>query len=161
MEPATEELLRKAAIEALSSREDRAAMELLALIHGRQPQAAARQDDRALPALRPVPDGPPHDCSYWMRVIRKAFIPFMIANGRFRFTSHELFSWIENCSEIQLTTGDLHRQVDGKTVWRDIASNALTNLKRQGVVYAEFRGKSYEIQPPSQRSMMSELEQVG
>lgn len=146
MEQVTQELLRKAAIEALSSREDRAAMELLALLHGRQSHSTVQQTTHTLSAAQPISEGPPHDCHYWIKFIRENFIPFMTSNGRLRFTSHELFSWIENCSRAELTTGDVQRQVDGKAVWRDIASNALGNLKRQGIIYAEFRGKEYEIQ---------------
>lgn len=158
MEQATEELLRKAAIEALSSREDRAAMELLALLHGRQVQSTAPQVAHALPATQSIPDGPPHDCHYWAQFIRENFIPFMTANGRLRFTSHELFSWIENYLRAELTTGDMEMQSDGKSSWRNIASNALANLKSQGIVCAEFRGKVYEIQISGQQSINRELE---
>lgn len=149
MEPTTQEYLRKAAIEALSAKADTAALELLAMLHGRPTQATTPQAVQALPAARgAVVDGPAHDYHYWAQFIRENFIPFMTGNGRLRFTSHEVFAWIENCSQIELTTGDVEQYNNGGLVWRNIASNALTSLKRQGIVYAPAWGKDYEIRTP-------------
>ena len=72
----------------------------------------------------------------------------MTGNGRLRFTSHELFTWIENCTQVELTTGDVEQYNNGGVIWRNIASNALASLKKQGIVHAQAWGKDYEIRTP-------------
>ena len=148
METTTQDYLRKAAIEALTAKADTAALELLAMLHGRPAQATTQRAVQALPAARPAIEGPAHDYHYWAQFIRENFIPFMTGNGRLRFTSHELFTWLENCTQIQLTTGDLEFAAQGKLTWRNAASNGLTSLKRQGIVHAQAWGKDYEIRTP-------------
>jgi len=148
METTTQAYLRKAAIDALTAKADTAALELLAMLHGRPTQATTPQAMEALPAARSVVEGPAHDYHYWAQFIRENFIPFMTGNGRLRFTSHELFTWIENCAQVELTTGDIEQYNNGGVVWRNIASNALTSLKKQGVVHAQAWSKDYEIQAP-------------
>ena len=148
METTTQDYLRKAAIEALTAKADTAALELLAMLHGRPAQATTQRAVQALPAARPVVDGPAHDYHYWAQLIRENFIPFMTGNGRLRFTSHELFTWIDNCTQVELTTGDVEQYNNGGVIWRNIASNALASLKRQGVVHAPAWGKDYEIRIP-------------
>ena len=148
MEATTQDYLRKAAIEALTAKADTAALELLAMLHGHPTQTTTPRAMQALPAARPVLEGPAHDYHYWAQFIRENFIPFMIGNGRLRFTSHELFTWIENCTQVELTNGDVEQYTDGKVIWRNIASNALASLKKQGVVHAPAWGKDYEIQAP-------------
>lgn len=145
MEQATQDYLRKAAIEALTAKADHVALELLALLHGDSGQLSAVSQVKALPAATQVIEGPAHDYHYWIKFIREQFIPFLQGNGRFKFTSYELLNWIERCSSVQLTTGDVEQYESGKEIWRNITSNALANLKKQGVVKAPPWGKEYEI----------------
>lgn len=145
MEPATQDYLRRAAIDALNAKADKAALELLAMLHGDSAQLPAVKHVQALPAAPQVVEGPAHDYHYWIKFIREQFIPFLQSNGRFRFTSYELLNWIERCSSVQLTTGDVEQYESGKEIWRNITSNALANLKKQGVVKAPPWGKEYEV----------------
>ena len=89
----TKALLRHAILEAINSEQDAAAMELLALLTGSAPNA---QPIAALPRARNVIDGPARDYHFWASFIRETFIPHITNNGRFRFTSNEMFSWLEN-----------------------------------------------------------------
>lgn len=161
MEATTQDYLRKAAIEALSAKADTAALELLAMLHGRPAPPIPEQAIQALPAADPTIEGPAHDYHYWAQLIRKAFIPFLAENGRLRFTSPELFTWIENCAVAQMTTGDRCQCDDGKEHWRKIASNALSSLKKQGFVQAQAGGKDYEVtaiaMPANPRPILSLL----
>ena len=148
METTTQEYLRKAAIEALTAKADTAALEILAMLHGQPAQATTQRAVEALPAAQSVTEGPAHDYHYWAQFIRENFIPFMTGNGRLRFTSYELFTWIENYAHLELTTGDIEQYNNGYVVWRNIASNALASLKRQGIIHAPSGSKGYEIQIP-------------
>lgn len=145
MESTTQDYLRKAAIEALSAKADTAAMELLGLLHRQSAQKSQLPEMPALPAANEIIDGPAHSYHYWARFIRENFIPFMLGNGRLRFTSYELFSWLKNCTALALTTGDIEQDGNGKEVWKNIAYNGLASLKKQGVVYAPASAKAYQI----------------
>ena len=154
MNPKTVEALREAAINALQACEDVAAAELLSLMNGSTaqfpeipPADTLPSLPKALPQGREVEKGPPHDYHYWMRFIREQFIPFMTSNGRLRFTSHELLTWLENCRDLTLTTGDLEdSRSDGRAAWRSVVTVALGNLKQQGVIVAPAFAKEYLIQ---------------
>ena len=153
MNPATLDLLRAATIQALQSKEDVAAVELLALMNTETKPVTATPV--LPPAVTSVIDGPAHDYHYWARFVREKFIPFITNNGRVRFTSHELLSWLENNSELALTSGDIEEQSStGRLVWKNSLTNGLASLKKQGVLKAESFGKDYEIckaLPPIQR----------
>jgi len=146
MNPATVELLRAATIQALQDKEDVAAIELMAMMSGKtaQPEVKALPQ-AAVEVERETVIGPAHEYTYWAQFIREKFIPFMTSNGRLRFTSHELLSWLENCQEMVLTTGDLQQHATGKLVWRNTVSGALGYLKTQGIVSAPPFGKEYLI----------------
>ena len=148
MEETTKRLLREAALSALSNAEDRSAFELLSLLNNAPVQATTAAAVKVLPATREVVEAPAHDYHYWARFVRDNFLPFMTGNGRLRFTSPELFSWLENCSSLNLTTGDMETHASGREVWRNGVSLALTDLKKQGVLHAPAFGRVYEIEQP-------------
>lgn len=158
MNPATLDLLRAATIQALQSKEDVAAVELLALMNTETKPVTATPV--LPPAVTSVIDGPAHDYHYWARFVREKFIPFLTSNGRVRFTSHELLSWLENNSELALTSGDIEEQSStGRPVWKNSLTNGLAALKKQGVLNAKSFGKDYEIckaLPPIQRPRVLE-----
>ena len=146
MEPTTKALLRSAVIQAVESQQDGAALELLSLLH------AGRSPEPTLPKLMASPDAAQsaaHGYDFWMCFIREHFIPFMTANGRMKFTSHELLSWIENCQQLQLTSGDLERREQDRQTWRRNVSLALQTMKQQGLLHADARCKEYEILWPA------------
>ena len=145
MNPTTTEYLRAATIQALQNKQDDTAIELLSLMDLKVSDAV-----KALPGTTEltIVDGPSHDYHYWVRFIREQFIPFMTANGRLRFTSHELMTWLENFQGLQLTAGDIEEHSSGKPVWRNTVSNALGVLKQQGLLNAPPFGKEYEIRCP-------------
>lgn len=132
MNPTTKSLLRRTIQQAINSEQDAAAMELFALLTGSTP--AVEPVHIALPATREVIDGPARDYHYWATFIRDKFLPYLVNNGRICFTSHEMFSWMENNKNMQFTAGDVQRRTNGGEIWRGIASNALTALKRGGIV---------------------------
>jgi hypothetical protein len=146
MKSTTKNLLRKAVTEALDAKDDAAAFELLGLLLDSPSQRDVEPAVPALPAACDVVTGPAHDYHHWAKFIREHFIPFMHMNGRSRFTSYELFSWMQNCGLLSLTTGDIETHQDGKPVWRNITSNALKNLKQQGIIHAPAWAKDYTIQ---------------
>jgi hypothetical protein len=152
MESSTQDYLRKAAAEALAAKDDGAVIEILAMLRGVPIAQGQDQQIRLLPSTATTADGPAHDFHYWSQFIRDSFIPFLTENGRVRFTSPELFSWIERCAEARFTSGDLLPNADGAATWRRGVSNGLINLKTQGVVHAETRGRSYQICAVSHRS---------
>jgi len=149
MEETTRNLLREAAVTALSESQDRSAFELLALLNQEQIQTTTRTAAAALPAARELQDGAAHDYHYWSRFIRENFIPFMTGNGRLKFTSHELISWLENCSKLPLTTGDIETHSSGREVWKNSVSLSLADLKRQGIFEAQPFSRVYEIVKPA------------
>lgn len=142
MNPATVEALRAATIQALQSKQDDVAAELLGLI-GQTSSAPVKALPQAI--QRDLIEGPPHDYHYWLNMIRQSFIPFMAANGRLRFTSHELLTWLENCQDVKLTVGDMGKNSKDNFTWRQNVSNALHALKSQGVLVAPPFRKEYEI----------------
>ena len=148
MEDTTRTLLREAALKALTDSQDRSAFELLALLNQEPVQVTTAKAANVLPAARDVFDAPAHDYHYWARFIRENFLPFMTGNGRLKFTSPELFSWLDNCSSLKLTTGDVETHSSGREVWRNGVSMALADLKRQGIVNAPTFGRVYEISKP-------------
>ena len=152
MNPTTTEYLRAATIQALQNKQDDTAIELLSLMDLKVSDAV-----KALPGTTEltIVDGPSHDYHYWVRFIREQFIPFMTANGRLRFTSHELMTWLENFQGLQLTAGDIEEHSSGKPVWRNTVSNALGVLKQQGLLNAPPFGKEYEIRCPELPSASS------
>jgi hypothetical protein len=152
MNPTTKALLRNAVIEAVNTEQDLAAMELLFLLTNKQLPSQLQTiaqlpsiPQPALPSGRQVIDGPVRDCHYWASFIRENFIPFMTANGRGRFTSHELFSWLENNPAVCLTTAEVELRSDGHEYWRNIVSHALTCLKQGGLVEAQPNSRVYMI----------------
>ena len=149
MEETTRELLREAAFKALSDAEDRSAFELLALLNQETVQVTTAKAANVLPSARDIFDAPAHDYHYWARFIRENFLPFMTGNGRLRFTSPELFSWLDNCSTLKLTTGDIETHSSGREAWRNSVSLALQDLKKQGVIDAPAFGRVYEISKPA------------
>jgi hypothetical protein len=98
-----------------------------------------------LPPERQIIDGPARDYHYWASFIRDNFIPFMVSNGRARFTSHELFSWLENNTAVCMTSGEVEVLSDGHHRWRNIVSNALAALKSRGLVEAPPNRRVYMI----------------
>lgn len=166
MNPETVELLRAATIQALQNKQDIAACELFGLINPEAAKALPAGTAPALPASTlEVAEGAAHDYHYWMRFVRERFIPFMTSSGRLRFTSHELFSWLENCQQLALTTGDMEEQrSDGRVAWRNGVSNALSLLKQQGILKAPAFGKEYEIcrtlSPAPRRPALDSLKRV-
>jgi hypothetical protein len=143
MNSTTKALLRHTILEAINSEQDAAAMELLALLTGSAPSAEPVLP--ALPAVRKVIEGPARDYHYWASFIRDTFLPHITNNGRLRFTSNEMFSWLENNQDVQWTAGDVEFRSDGSEIWRGTVSNALTALKDRGFLQAKPRGRDYVI----------------
>lgn len=154
MEPNTRRFLRSAVLEALKAEDDRAAMELLTMLSQGPEHCSPAQQINALPAGRTITEGPAHDYHFWVRFIRESFIPFMTGNGRMRFTSHELLSYMENFKNLPLTEGDVEIQSNGHEAWRTRVSSALSHLKLMGCISAPAKGRDYLIEqhalPPSQ-----------
>ena len=153
MEPNTRRFLRSAVLEALNAEDDRAAMELLNLLTDQPPTTNTQSEIAVLPASRTILEGPAHDYHFWVRFIRESFIPFMTGNGRLRFTSHELMSWLENFNSLPLTAGDIELEANGREIWRCRVSAALQHLKLMGCIQAPWKGRDYLIEqralPPS------------
>lgn len=145
MEPTTKALLRTAILNAVTAEQDSAAMELLQLLNGTPATSPPQRPVLSLPAAREIVEGAAHDYHYWTSFIRENFIPFMTANGRLRFTSHELLTWLENCSHLKLTSGDVEQHATGRETWRNGVTAALSTLKQRGVLKAPAFGKDYEI----------------
>jgi hypothetical protein len=146
MENTTKALLRNAILEALSAEQDASAMELMTILNGSSALAAtAKPIQLALPPVRKIENGPAHDYHYWVAFIRENFIPFMAANGRLRFTSPELLTWLENSPNLVLTAGDIEQHSTGRETWRNSVSAALSAMKQRGVLKAPAFGKDYEI----------------
>jgi hypothetical protein len=145
MNPTTQDRIRKAAQDALADRDDASALELLSLLAGIAPARIERSSIAALPPGRQVTEGPAHDHHYWVRFVREHFIPFMIENGRAKFTSPELLSWIEHHETVPMTTGDTSPGDGGREAWRSYVSDALASLKRMGVLTAAPFSKDYSI----------------
>jgi hypothetical protein len=150
MENTTKALLRNAILEAVTAEQDAAALELLNILNG-QPMApaAAKPAQLALPPVRQITDGPAHDYHYWVAFIRENFIPFMSANGRLRFTSHELLTWLENSPALSLTAGDIEPHSTGRETWRNGVTAALAALKQRGILSAPAFAKDYQIMRPA------------
>jgi hypothetical protein len=148
MNQTTKDFLRAAAQAALNAKDDTAAQELLAMLLG-QPATSQPVTSLALPAARQPLNGPAHDYHYWVAFIRENFIPFMAANGRLRFTSHELLTWLENSPALALTAGDIEQHSTGRETWRNGVSAALSALKQRGILNAPAFGKDYEILRPA------------
>ena len=148
MNDTTKVFLRNAVLEALSAQADASAMELLSLLNGLPTQPPAAMPIAALPMAQNIEYGTAHDYHFWCRFIRENFIPFMTGNGRSRFTSHELYSWLENCSFLGLTAGDVEKHSTGREVWRNAVGAALSHLKQQGALQAQAFSKEYQICRP-------------
>ena len=149
METTTKAFLRQAAIHALQSQEDTAASELLSLMSSQSKHSPPPPIQQALLPSAEIIDGPARDYHFWVRFIRDNFIPFLRENGRDRFTSNDLFTWIENCPHLQLTTGDTHAHQDGTLVWRGRAGKGLSEIKKQGVVIGKPGGKEFQLSSSS------------
>lgn len=143
MNSTTKSLLRHTILEAINSEQDAAAMELLALLTGSTP--AVQHAHTALPATRKVINGPARDYHYWVTFIRETFFPHIANNGRHRFTSNEMFTWLENNRNMQWTSGDVDHRSDGLEIWRSTVSSALSVLKDRGLVAAKHRSREYVI----------------
>lgn len=149
MNTITKDLLRNAIKEALTGKHDAAAMELLSLLTDSPTLPAQPTTTLALAPAKEVIPGNARDYHYWTSFIRENFIPFMTANGRLRFTSHELMTWLENNPANILTTGDIEQHASGREVWRSTVSAALSTLKHRGIVKAPVGGRDYEINRPA------------
>jgi len=152
MNPTTKAILRNAVIEAVNTEQDLAAMELMFLLAGKQlpdrPDACVQLPEATQGPVavgRQVIDGPARSFHYWASFIRENFIPFMIRNGRARFTSNELFTWLENSPAVCMTTAEVELRSDGQEYWRNIVSNALIALKEGGLVQAQSKSRVYVI----------------
>lgn len=145
METTTQDYLRKAAAEALAAKDDASVLEIIGLLQGCSVALPPHQAQLALPSVSSSSDGPAHSYHYWVQFIRENFIPFMVENGRGKFTSNELFSWLENCCASAFTAGDLKGYPNGGVTWRSMASNALTALKQQGVLQSQIHSRVYSI----------------
>jgi len=145
----TKALIRNAILEAITAEQDSAALELLQILNGSTVQEQATLPVLRLPASREVTDGVARDYHFWATFIRENFIPFMTSNGRLRFTSHELLTWLENCQQLQLTAGDIEQHSSGRETWRTGVSAALSVLKQRGILKAPAFGKDYEILRPA------------
>jgi hypothetical protein len=146
MENTTKALLRNAILEALSAEQDASAMELMNILNGSPVSTVpAKPVQLALPPIRSIENGPAHDYHYWVAFIRENFIPFMTANGRLRFTSPELMTWLENSPNLVLTAGDIEQHSTGRETWRNGVSAALSVMKQRGVLKAPAFSKDYEI----------------
>lgn len=141
MQPNTQRFLRGAIQEALNAEDDAAAAELMAMLSG----CTQLQPVAAPPATRSIISGLAHDYYFWAQFIRENFIPFISNNGRMRFTSHELFSWIDSYPNLPLTDGDIEQRKDGVVVFRTRISDALSHLKQCGIVKAGPKSRVYEI----------------
>lgn len=148
MNDTTKAFLRNAVLEALSAQADSSALELLSLLNGFPPNNVQPAQPPRLAMVRDLDDEVAHDYHYWCRFIRENFIPFMTSNGRLKFTSHELLTWLENCAFLKLTTGDLEKYSTGREVWRNTVGLALSHLKQQGALHAPAFGKEYQICRP-------------
>jgi hypothetical protein len=145
METTTKAYIRQAVIEALQNQEDETASELLALISSQPKHQPSKLIQPALLPSDDVIDGPARDYHFWMQFIRENFIPSLIKSGRTRFTSNEVFTWLENFRSLQLTTGDLHAHQDGTLTWRGRAGKGLSELKKQGIVSGQPGGKEFQV----------------
>ena len=145
MESSTQDYLRKAAAEALAAKDDGAVVEILAMLRGVPISQRQDQQIKLLPDTSTTMDGPAHDLHYWSQFIRDNFIPFLVENGRARFTSHELFSWMENCAKAHFTTGDMDASGNGAPRWRRRVTSGIINLKAQGIVCAKAGSRDYEV----------------
>lgn len=145
MDSATQNYLRQAATSALADKDDASALEIIKLMQGLQGPQPQKQGELALLPPEASNAGPAHTGHYWAQLTREAFIPFIIQNGRARFTSTEVFTWLENYCADKFTSGDLALRQDGSMTWKGIASDGLCNLKRQGVIESEPHGRTYQI----------------
>lgn len=153
MNPGTQQYLRAAVIDALKHEDDQTAAELMSLLNGESVQPPSLQPQqppvlRALPAAPTLVDGPPHDTSFWAQLIRELFIPFLLDNGRYKFTSREALTYLENLSQVDWTTGDMEFYTDGRHVWRERAGRGLASLKEMGIVDGRPGGRQFSV-PPS------------
>ncbi len=151
METTTKAYIRQAVIEALQNQEDETASELLALISSQPKHQPSKLIQPALLPSDDVIDGPARDYHFWVQFIRENFIPSLTEYGRTRFTSNEMFTWLENCPLLQLTTGDLHAHQDGTLTWRGRAGKGLSELKKQGIVFGQPGGKEFQVAGNSKR----------
>lgn len=143
MQPSTQRFLRSAVQEALKAEDDAAAIELMAILSGHaQPQPVA-----ALPSYQSTTPGPAHDSHFWAQFIHENFIPLISNNGRSRFTSHELFSWVGNYPDLPLTDGDMEQRSGGAPVFRKRISHALDLLRQHSVLGHKPGSRDYEILP--------------
>lgn len=150
MNDTTKEILRNSVLEALSRNEDQSALELLQLLTEKKqqpclPAPVVTQQVLALPAERFVTEGPARDYHFWARHIRENFIPWLTNNGRQRFTSKEVLTWIEKDNTVGFTSGDIKVISSGRETWRDLVGNGLRALKDQGVLRSEAFSKRYQI----------------
>ena len=151
METTTKAFLRQAAIQALQDQEDAAASELLALLSSGPKDPPLLPNQQTILPSNELIEGPAKDYHFWVQFIRDNFVPFLAENGRARFTSNEMFTWVENCRLLQLTTGDLQAHESGTITWRGRAGKGLSELKKQGVVFGRPGGKEFQVAGNSTR----------
>jgi len=160
MDPTTVELLRQAAIDALHSRNDVAASEILSLMNInlspslpaipaqiKQPLQVLPQKEESIrfPALPASNEG--RDYYFWVKAIRDCYLPALTSENQTEFTTPQLFSWVEFVG-FPLTTGDLEI-VGSRPYWKCRIGNALEKLCEQNIIHrCGFFSKTYSTVIP-------------
>ena len=146
MDPTTLELLRQAAIDALQSKQDVAASEILSLMDiNLSPSLPAipaqiEQPLRVLPQEEQSTQFPPlpsnnegRDYHFWVQTIRDCYLPALANQNQTEFTTPELFSWFDFVG-FPLTTGDLE-MIGSRPCWKCRVGNALERLCEQNIIH--------------------------
>ena len=163
MNPETIEFLRSATIQALQNKQDVAAVELLSLMDLGQQNApvlisgSVEQPSNHLeiavcqsPQLPPLPNNSDaRDYHFWARAIQDCYLPTLRQENKKEFTSSQLFSWVDYVG-FPLTSGDLEKPGGNRPRWKERASDALSHLTREGVIFRlGYFGKTYSTVKPS------------
>jgi len=129
MEQSTQALLRKAAIEALTSNDDKAALEILQVLNGWPPLMTLDpvEPEPAIPAASHN-----HDESFWRDLILDGFIPSLCGDGPC-FSIHMVYRWIQ-ASGVAFTSGDLKEWTHGVPIWQHVARVTLEQMADQHIL---------------------------
>lgn len=146
MEPSTHDYLRKAATEALASKDDAAALQLIGLLCGGKQVNKPQQTELAIASTGKPIEGTAHSSYFWAQVIRESFLPKIKADGRNEFTSNEVFTWLESKWNGNFNSEDLAKHDDTIT-WRARASYSFTILKREKLIWSELHKRTYRFTP--------------
>lgn len=146
MEPSTHDYLRKAATEALASKDDAAALQLIGLLCGGKEVNKPQQTELAIAFTSKPTKDTVHSSYFWAQVIRESFLPKIKADGRNEFTSNEVFTWLESTWDGKFSPGDLAEH-DDTTTWRARASYSFTILKREKLIWSELHKRTYHLTP--------------